>query len=156
MQRQDINERNQFLVLNKHSNVRDFISDYDSINCLVVNWAMFGNNNLKDFSPNNCSVIERFTMRAPINHQFKSICKLYPEMKHQIHWTINSWVDTNFNSGIDEYNYSGKYEIAQLNHYFTKTFPEPTALTIPEQCAMSESPTLVIAGILYPSYSMCP
>jgi hypothetical protein len=37
---------------------------------------------------------------------------------------------------------------------FTKTFPEPTALTIPEQCATSESPILVAAGILILSYNM--
>jgi hypothetical protein len=115
----------EFLVLNKHNNVNDFISDYDGFNCLIVNWAMFGDNNLKDFDPNNCSVIERFIMRASsINHQFKSLCKLYPEMKHQIHWTIGPWIDTNFNSGNYGYNYSGNYEIAQLNHYFTKTLPE--------------------------------
>ena len=31
----------------------------------------------------------------------------------------------------------------------TKTLPEPTALTIPEQCATSASPILVAAGIVY-------
>ena len=30
-----------------------------------------------------------------------------------------------------------------------KTLPEPTALTIPEQCATSASPILVAAGIVY-------
>ena len=115
----------EFLVLNKHNSVQEFISNYDEVNCLIVNWAMFGNNNLTDFDPNNCSVIERFTKRQNGLHgQFKSICKLYPEMKHQIHWTNTSWTDTNFNTGNSAFNYSGSYEIAQLNHYFTKTFSE--------------------------------
>jgi hypothetical protein len=31
----------------------------------------------------------------------------------------------------------------------TNTFPEPAALTIPEQCAVSASPILVAAGIFF-------
>lgn len=115
----------EFLVLNKHSNVQEFIKDYEDFDCLIINWALFGDNGLTNFDPNYTSVIERFTKRnKDYNYQFKSICKLTKDMKHQIHWTTSPWIDTNYNTGNFPFNYSGNYEIAQLNHYFSKTYSE--------------------------------
>jgi hypothetical protein len=113
----------EFLVLKKHNNIKEFISDYSTVDCLIINWRFFGDNGLSEYD--NRSVIERFTKTTNNVHpQFKSICKLHPDMKHQIHWVFGSWTDLSFHRGNDPFNYLGNYEIAQLNHYFCKTMPE--------------------------------
>jgi hypothetical protein len=115
----------EYLVLKKTNNVKDFISSYDSYECVIVNWAMFGDNNLKSFDENNNSTLKRFTKRKKNLHdQFKSICKLKPDMLHNNHWNTETWVDTNFNTGNDYINVRGNDDIAQLNHYYIRTYPE--------------------------------
>ncbi len=121
----------EFLVLKKHNNVKEFITEYDEFNCLVINWAMFGDSGIKEFNINNTSVLERFVMRKNEPHfQFKSICKLKSSYKHEIHLPfehnngLEYWVDPNFNNGKGHINNHANFEVAQLNHYFTKTFPE--------------------------------
>lgn len=115
----------EFLVLKKHTNVKEFISNYHNSDCLIINWAMFGDSGLKTFDTNNPSVLNRFVMRDDKPHkQFKSICKLKPGVKHQIHWTTTSWTDTNYNVGDSPFNDSASFDVAQLNHYFTKTYTE--------------------------------
>jgi hypothetical protein len=115
----------EFLVLKKTNDVKEFIKDYDNYDCLVINWAAFGDNGITNFDEKNTSVINRFTKRKALPlPQFKSICKLGINVEHQIHYTTSSWVDTNFKIGNEPYNYDGNFNVAQLNHYFTKTLPE--------------------------------
>ena len=113
----------EFLVLKKTNDVKEFIDNYIQQNCVVINWAMFGDSG-QSFDPNNTSVINRFTKRKHFSSQFKSICKLGDNVRHQIHWSGDSWMDTNYNSGTTPFNGSGSYDVAQLNHYFTKTYDE--------------------------------
>ena len=117
----------EFLVLKKHNNVKDFISDYSGYPSIAINWILFGDNNL-DFTPNNTSVLKRFTKRKlSSDFHIKVITKLNKDLKHYIHYVSEPWVDTNYllvsNNPI---NYSGDNNIAQLNHYFTKTYKEWT------------------------------
>jgi hypothetical protein len=119
----------EFLVLKETNNVKEFISKYDDYNCLIINWAMFGDNDHKIFDPNDCSVIERFTKRWDQPHKdnvymFKSICKLHSEMNHMIHWDGGEWVDPDYNVGNAGYNLNFNYDKAQLNHYYVKTYVE--------------------------------
>ena len=115
----------EFLVLKKTKDVKEFIKDYDNHNCLVINWAMFGDNGIKEFDKENTSTLRRFTKRQSSLHpQFKSICKLSPEMKHNNHWNAETWVDPNLNSGDSAFNYNASDDIAQLNHYYIRTYPE--------------------------------
>jgi len=115
----------EFLVLKKNKDVIEFIRNYDNVECLIVNWAFFGDNGIKEFDEKETSVIDRFTKRQrDPSPQFKSICKLGPDMKHQVHWTTGIWTDTHLNTGNTGYNKNASLEIAQLNHYFSKTFPE--------------------------------
>jgi len=115
----------EFLVLKETKNVKTFISNYDNYNCLIINWAMFGDSGLTEFDEKNASVILRFTKRKSGQHgQFKSICKLGSEVTHNVHWTGGKWVDPDFNTGSGPYNYKGNFNKAQLNHYFVKTRPE--------------------------------
>jgi len=113
----------EFLVLKKTNDVKEFIAAYDSVNCVAINWAMFGDSGLPE--PDGRGVIDRFTMRKNGQHgQFKSICKLSPILCHQIHFSNDQCYDLNFNMIYNGFNPSGNFDIAQLNHYFTKTYPE--------------------------------
>lgn len=115
----------EFLVLKETNDVKEFIKNYDNYDCLVINWAMFGNNGLEIFDENDTSVINRFTKRKnQEGGQFKSICKLGPNVIHQVHYTDGNWVDPDFNLGSGGYNNNGNFNKAQLNHYFTKTYLE--------------------------------
>lgn len=115
----------EFLVLKKTNNVKDFIKDYESHNCLIINWAMFGDNGIKTFDEKYTSQLKRFTKRQKNLHlQFKSICKPSPSFEHQVHWINGEWVDTKFNRGNTAFNYNATDEIAQLNHYYIRSYPE--------------------------------
>ena len=115
----------EYLVLKKTNNVKDFISNYESYECVIINWAMFGDSNLNKFDENDTSTLKRFTKRKKTLHnQFKSICKLKPNMVHNIHWNTENWVDPNFNTGNNYINVKGNDDIAQLNHYYIRTYPE--------------------------------
>ncbi len=115
----------ELLVLKKHKNVKDFIKDYDNHECVIINWAMFGDNNITTFDENDTSQINRFTKRKrELHNQFKSICKISPNLEHQIHWINGTWVDTHFRQGNGPFNNNSSDEIAQLNHYYLRTYPE--------------------------------
>lgn len=121
----------EFLVLNKHKNVKDFIDNYKNNDCVIINWAMFGDNNLKDFDEKNTSSVHRFTKRKQTPHnQFKSISRLSSSFNHEIHMPyehnkgIKKWIDTNFNEGFGPFNQITDFGLAMLNHYFCRTFFE--------------------------------
>ena len=115
----------EFLVLKKTNNIKDFIIDYEAHDCIIINWAMFGDNGIKTFDESYTSQLKRFTKRQEKLHpQFKSICKLSPNIEHQIHWTNGEWVDTKFIRGNNPFNHNASDEIAQLNHYYLRTYPE--------------------------------
>jgi len=119
----------EFLVLKEYNDVKQFIDNYSNHSCLIINWALFGDNGITTFDRSNSSVIGRFTKRWDHPHtegfyQFKSICKLHQDMIHNTHWAECEWVDPNFNLGNGAFNHSISFEKAQLNHYYTKTYPE--------------------------------
>jgi len=115
----------EFLVLKKTNNVKDFIKDYEAHDCVIINWVMFGDNGITTFDESYTSQLKRFTKRQNKSHpQFKSICKPSETLEHQIHWTTGEWVDTKFNIGGGPFNYNCTDEIAQLNHYYIRTYPE--------------------------------
>lgn len=115
----------EFLVLKKTDDVKTFIKNYDNYDCLIINWAIFGDNGIKTFDEKNTSQVNRFTRRKKdLHNQFKSICKLKENFEHQIHWINGEWVDTHFLVGNQSFNNNAKDDIAQLNHYYIRTYPE--------------------------------
>lgn len=115
----------EFLVLKQCNTVKDLIKDYEEHSCLVINWSMFGDNGVTEFNERYTSQLKRFTKRQnSLHNQFKSICKLTPTIEHQIHWTTGEWVDTNFKRGNGPFNYDANDNIAQLNHYYVRSYPE--------------------------------
>jgi hypothetical protein len=115
----------EFLVLKKHNNIKDFISEYNNFSSIGINWVLFGDNDLtkpdEDFN-----VVKRFTKRQiEINQHVKSIIKLSYNIKMDVHCPINTPIsDTNKKLFVGPFNVNGDDSIAQLNHYFCKTQEE--------------------------------
>lgn len=115
----------EFLVLKKHKNIKDFIEDYKDYNGIGINWVLFGDNNLT--FDGNYSVLERFTKRQTgINQHIKSIVKADKNFLIQgVHNPVNvSLIDTDLRVFNGPFNPFGKDDVAQLNHYFCKTRTE--------------------------------
>ena len=114
----------EFLVLKKHKNIKDFIEDYKDYNGIAVNWVLFGDNNLT--FDGNYSVLERFTKRQKdINQHVKSIIKTNKLIIQGFHNPVNvNLVSTDLRVFNGPFNDFGKDDVAQLNHYFGKTWTE--------------------------------
>ena len=114
----------EFLVLKKHADIKEFVSDYSKYNSIGINWVLFGDNELS--FDGNYSVLSRFTKRQfAVNEHVKSIVKMNPMIEYQIHQPKNcEVVDPNFNIFTGPFNQMGHDNIAQINHYFCKTWDE--------------------------------
>jgi hypothetical protein len=114
----------EFLVLKKHNNVQEFVSDYVDYPAIGINWVLFGDNGLKSVD-SEYSVIKRFTKREnKTNNHIKSIVKYSDTLVMDVHHPNCFWVDTNKNMKIGAFNQSPLNDVAQINHYFCKTKEE--------------------------------
>lgn len=114
----------EFLVLKKHNNVKEFIGDYLKFNGVGINWVLFGDNNL-EHSNKEHSLLKRFTKRRkePEAH-VKSIVKIKKCPKMFVHHPDCDIVNTNKNKFYGVFNYELLDNVAQINHYFCKTKKE--------------------------------
>lgn len=114
----------EFLVLKKHKDIKEFISNYEDYNAVGINWYLFGDNGLTDVT-NNYSVLKRFTKRQKkINQHIKSIVKLNDTIVMGVHNPNCEWVDTNKKIHEGPFNSNGDDSVAILHHFFTKTKSE--------------------------------
>ena len=115
----------EFLVLKKHKNVQELLSDYNQFPAIGINWYFFGSNGHKKVD-NNYSVIDRFTKRQSVaNKHVKTIAKLPCSHAVGIHDLVNcTWFDTNKNPHRGPFNEDLVVDIAHINHYFTKSKEE--------------------------------
>lgn len=120
----------EFLVLHTHSNITDFIKDFEKrcgcVPAISINWVLFGDNNMK-FDGKNYSVLNRFTMRKITPHPLvKSIANMkFENLLMHVHSPINYYSvtpDGKVISGSE--NENGNTNLAQINHYFVKTKEE--------------------------------
>lgn len=120
----------EFVVLKKHKNIKEFIKDYQNVeNGLAINWVLFGHNNHDTVINNNYSVLERFTKRQNgVNQHTKTFLKLKNHGLIMVdpHHPNVMLRDTNFNEVNTALNPNGTTDIIQLNHYFCKTLEEFT------------------------------
>lgn len=119
----------EFLVLHKHKNIQEFIQDYKEYKAVAINWLIFGDNSNKSVIANEYSLLKRFTKRAKEPEAFiKCIVNLSYDFYMTIHFPLNiEVIDTSFNK-IKLYTNEGQLipiiDVAQINHYFCKTYPE--------------------------------
>lgn len=117
----------EFLVLKKHTNVKDFISDYSNHDGIGINWVIFGSNGHKEIINNNYSLISRFTKRENgVDEHIKSIIKMtnINRLDMFVHNPNRPNVNTNGNLFYGPFNSEKNDDIAQINHYFCKTRKE--------------------------------
>jgi len=116
----------EFLVLKKHKNIKEFLKDYNEYESIGVNWVLFGDNNLEKVYENNYSVLNRFTKRQnSVNKHIKTITKLKNNSYFiNPHCLNTNWVDTNKKINKGPFNVGGPIDVAQINHYFSKTKEE--------------------------------
>jgi hypothetical protein len=115
----------EFLVLKKHEDIKVFLKEYNDYNGVAINWYLFGDNNLCEIN-GNYSMLQRFTKRRKsMDYHVKCIVKTNTNDSYSIHnFTKASVVDTNKNLVFGPFNKNTSDDIAQINHYFTKTLKE--------------------------------
>lgn len=115
----------EFIVLKKHSNIKEFIKQYSYYPAIAINWVFFGDNGITHDNKEE-GVIKRFTKRQKgVNLHVKCIVKYFNGLLMHVHSPLNVvWCDTNYNLEWGAYNNIGDDNIAQLNHYWSKTFDE--------------------------------
>lgn len=115
----------EFLVLKKHKNIKEFIKDYQDFDGIGVNWVLFGDNNLTG-DTDDYSVVKRFTKRQlDVNEHIKSTIKLTDDVVMSVHAPSNKMLcNTNKELFFGSFNRNTLDDIAQINHYFCKTIEE--------------------------------
>jgi hypothetical protein len=114
----------EYLVLKKHKNIKEFIQEYSDYNSIGINWCLFGDNGLEGID-GEYSVLKRFTKRqSSINQHIKSIVKLTSKVIMGVHNPDCFWVDPNKKTHMGPFNKDGDDTIAIINHYFVKTKEE--------------------------------
>ena len=120
----------EFIVLKKHKNIKDFIKEYIKDDCagIGINWRFFGSSNKNEIEDIPCTL--RFTKcEKEGNKHIKTLFNKNYFIKYNtmhdidindgyhIKNTKNDIIKGPFNNNID-------LSIIQLNHYKSKTLPE--------------------------------
>lgn len=115
----------EFLVLKKHKNIKEFINDYQEFEGVGINWVLFGDNNQPP-PTDEYSVIKRFTKRQlVVNEHIKSTIKLTNDIIMGVHSPTNKMVcNTNKELLNGDFDLNALDDVAQINHYFCKTKEE--------------------------------
>jgi hypothetical protein len=126
----------EFIVLNKHDNIKEFIKDFindgeNGIMCggIGINWRFFGSSG-NETRPNE-PLTSRFIKRQSIgNHHLKTIYNKqfygYYNNPHNICVNNNNYPikDTNGNILDGPFNENMDFSAIQINHYKCKTWEE--------------------------------
>lgn len=124
----------EFIVLHKHKNIEELLFEYDDVQALAINWALYGSNGHKKVVNNNYDVLTRFTRRG--NEEDHKKIKAKGTIKTLVRYT-------NKTRGMGSHNCFGithtlrreeifekpntpkiDWEIAQINHYWIKSLEE--------------------------------
>lgn len=117
----------EFLVLKSDESVSSFFFRFNNLPGVGINWVIFGDNGLKTIENNEYSVIKRFTMRQKeTNIHIKSFMNL----KVSDNFVMNVHNPNIRISNLNFELFSGPFcsdcptDLAQINHYFCKTYDE--------------------------------
>ena len=116
----------EFIVLHKHKNISDFLSEFNPVIGISINWCMFGSGGQLTPYPNPESLIKRFTYRNKnSNTHVKTILNLKSKCSMATtHVPNKPTIDTNLKTIIAPYNPNGPIDVAQINHYLFKSKQE--------------------------------
>lgn len=120
-------DTDEFIVLHKHKNIKDFLMDYDEFGGIYIPWVMYNANG--KVKREDKPVMERFT-RTCENLQVLGKMIVQPKKVEEQHMHQAFYKDENDFSVDEKKNrVSGKRnkcttDIIQCNHYYTKSFEE--------------------------------
>lgn len=116
----------EFITLKKHDNIKDFIFDYIEHDSIALNWAIFGDNNIRYVTDNEYGVLNRFTKRCKtLDKHIKVIVNLRKTpVFYNPHCSNLYWVDMSNNKNYGFYSKNTDESVAYINHYFNKSFSE--------------------------------
>lgn len=143
-------DADEFLNLKKHDSIGEFLKDYSDVSAVGINWRIFGDNGCHGYAPGR--ITERFT-RASLenfgpNHIPKTIARTTDLLEIGAHTPRlkegKRYVGTDRRELLQYPKVrqeSVSLEIAQVNHYFGKTWEEyeiKKARGLPSRAADSE------------------
>lgn len=114
----------EFLVLKKHSTIKQFVERYKNPYSISINWVFFGSGGNKHITDD--SVLKRFLKRSGSSDwHIKTILNLESgaSMIDPHHASVVSF-DTNSNRISGPFNQNGPIDVAQINHYYYKSLEE--------------------------------
>lgn len=123
-------DSDEFLFLVKGGNIKNFLKKYESIQCLCVDWQMYGTNGINTSHGN---MIKEILYRGSSDYLVATKCIVKPRFVVSCHFAHYFWV-INQNQCVDENYKSVKVEECcfkkpsvdkiRINHYFCrdKTF----------------------------------
>jgi hypothetical protein len=116
----------EFLVLHKHSNVNEFLTEYDDLPGLAINWLFFGADGKVFRGEDKHTVLKQFIKREELpNQHIKTILKLNSGGIMVNPHNPNIFIsDTNRKSFAGPFNENGPIDIVQLNHYYFRTYED--------------------------------
>lgn len=125
----------EFLVLEKHADVGDFLAGFEGADGVAVNWAVFGSSDLTEYDDR--PAIERFLHRAPLGHPINRWVKSFGRSKAVAgcgahHFRLRGGAQPYMHAGgkpFTSYNDAAAidHSAARIHHYSVRT-PEEYVL----------------------------
>ena len=122
----------EFLNLKTHDSISSFVSSFDQVDAVAINWRIFGSSGHQSFSDD--LVIRRFDLASlptfSPNVHVKTIFRpgaVLGAAIHSPHFRPDAvMVNPNGTRLVTDVNAQQRveYSVAQINHYFTKSFAE--------------------------------
>jgi len=114
----------EFIVLKKHQNIKEFLTEYDNPYGIGINWQFFGANG--KLNKEGDSLIKQFTLKQKdVDQHIKTILKMnsggYMSLPHNPNTPL---MDTNGKIFTGPFNKEGSIDVIQLNHYHHKTYED--------------------------------
>lgn len=125
----------EFLCLKEDKSLDSFLSRYQDVYGVGINWRVFGDNGLQCVVDGNYSLLKRFTKcQSTLDRHVKTILNL-KMAANRFHFVNPHFVDASMKydviADVDKqkfihgpWNYGCTTKIAQLNHYNSKTRQE--------------------------------
>jgi hypothetical protein len=115
----------EYLVLKKHKDIKELITEFDNPYGIGINWVYFGGDNQEEITGDKKSFISRFLKRGDMDRHVKCILNLRANSNMPIpHHPNTPLLGMNRKFFIGPFNYEGDIETAQINHYYQKSLEE--------------------------------
>jgi hypothetical protein len=114
----------EFIVLNKHNTIQDFVEEYKTPNAIALNWVLFGSQGKMERSGN--SLLKQFTKcQSGVDRHIKIILNSQSNAVMTLPHNSNvPSMDTNRNETYGPFNPKGPIDVAYICHFNSKTYED--------------------------------